>query len=416
MNKIANRPNQLITLILASVVSAFAQSATTAQAIPTDALMREPAIDQVIAHACKKPLVLLGEDGHHGSGKTLRIKSLLVQRLVEECGFTAVFFESQVYDFIALDHAVERKTATREELADAIGGLWSLAAESDSLVDYLYPAMMTRRVKLAGLDPQLGGATQYFSQTQLPGILTTYLPNNADLGVFSATQCQQELQRHTAWQYDDSHPYDDNAKQQLRDCIGQIQTNIALLPVSNQTIEDAFMTANFARYLQFSTASNRAQRDRGMYDNLLWHLAKLPANSKVIVWCATVHAVKLASIDTRPRTMGHYVGQKFGKNAFVLGFSALTGEYLAGRKAVRLSKAPTTTLEALAFAEHNSAGELRYLNHAQLISNPMAKARAIDLSQLQAGPWAQLIDGLLVLREEHVPHIVREAKPQQRKY
>lgn len=33
-------------------------------------------------------------------------------------------------------------------------------------------------------------------------------------------------------------------------------------------------------------------RGHAMFDNLAWHLSHLPKNAKVIVWCATVHAVK----------------------------------------------------------------------------------------------------------------------------
>ena len=85
-------------------------------------------------------MVLLGEDSSHGSGATLEAKVAIVERLIEECHFSAVFFESQAYDFLDLELALAARTATPEQLADAIGGLWSTTREIDPLVSFLYQA------------------------------------------------------------------------------------------------------------------------------------------------------------------------------------------------------------------------------------------------------------------------------------
>lgn len=80
-------------------------------------------LDRLVKDVCGKQVVLLGEDANHGAGRTLELKVELVERLIQECGFSGVFFESQVYDFVDLQRAIDSKNATPEQLADAIGGL-----------------------------------------------------------------------------------------------------------------------------------------------------------------------------------------------------------------------------------------------------------------------------------------------------
>src|SRR5690606_35852438 len=70
------------------------------------------ALDRLVADTCDKQVVLLGEDSHHGSGGTMEVKTTIVRRLVDECGFSGVLFESQVYDFLDLERAFARGDAT----------------------------------------------------------------------------------------------------------------------------------------------------------------------------------------------------------------------------------------------------------------------------------------------------------------
>lgn len=94
-------------------------------------------------------------------------------------------------------------------------------------------------------------------------------------------------------------------------------------------------------------------RDRAMFDNLMWHRSRFTAGMKTIVWCATVHAMKQARVDSKLISVGLYVHQPLGARAAAIGFSALTGS------------------------------------------------------------WDQLLDGIIVLRQERPPEYVRSAKPQQ---
>src|SRR5262249_17538251 len=60
-------------------------------------------LDGLVDDLCTKSVVLLGEEGHHAGGHTVEVKSELVKRLIERCGFNAVYFESSAYEFYDLN-------------------------------------------------------------------------------------------------------------------------------------------------------------------------------------------------------------------------------------------------------------------------------------------------------------------------
>lgn len=152
--------------VLALVITSFCIMTATASSTGATA-NQSPAIDRLVADVCNRQTVLLGEDGNHGSGATLDVKVDVVRRLIDECGFNAVYFESSIYDFTDLQRHVDRGNASPEMLADAIGGLWSTTRETDPLIAYLYTKANSGQVYLAGLDLQLGSATSVYQQSAL---------------------------------------------------------------------------------------------------------------------------------------------------------------------------------------------------------------------------------------------------------
>ncbi|MFY0566563.1 erythromycin esterase family protein [Archangium lansingense] len=128
-----------------------------------------------------------------------------------------------------------------------------------------------------------------------------------------------------------------------------------------------------------------------------------PRPRKAIVWLATIHAAKdLKSLDTDERhriPFGSYVHEKFGAQSFVLGFSALSGSYSTGSTArtYAIAPAPADSLEGWAFSSHTA--DTRYLDGSQLRDLGPRVARPLYYSWMTA-PWATVMDGLLVFREE----------------
>jgi erythromycin esterase-like protein len=395
----------LAATLLAACHSSAAGTGQQSPPAPVPALAQDP-LDALVADVCNKEVVLLGEDGNHGGGRTLEVKSALVQRLVKTCGFKAVFFKSQLYDVIDFNRALAAGTATEAKLADAVGALWSRWREAQPLFAFLYNETQHGRVQVAGLDPQVGGATGYFSQQRLADELAAYLP------AAQRTACAAEINRHNRWEYDDAQPFDAAAQTRLRNCAEKIQTAVAGSARSPMQAQASVMAAAYLRYLDMALANHDAAREQGMRDNFLWHQARLPPGSKIIVWTATVHAAKtLAGISsTGPVPLGEYLHQQFGERAAVIGFSALSGGYRQpNRHTVALPAAPPASLEARTLTD--PAARLRYVDGPQLAALGAIQARPINYGRWDTAVWSNILDGLIVLREERAVQPVAPPVP-----
>ncbi|MCL1049936.1 erythromycin esterase family protein [Shewanella abyssi] len=347
-------------------------------------------LDTLVSDVCNKKVVLLGEDANHGSGKTIETKTLLIKRLIEECGFSAVFFESPVYDFLHFEHAVSINTATEMQLAQSIGGLWSRTKSIAPLIPYLYNKSVKGQVKLAGIDSQTG-ANQPFLQNELPKRFSGYLQGDRQQA------CESELYRYLNWQYDDTHLYNDETLRRIAECATEAKTKVdQMVTATSVTVEDKFMLDNFTKYLAFPAGDYFNLRDQAMAENIAWHLSKLPADTKVIVWCATIHAARTLAPSSRI-SMGSYVHQSIKGEVASIGFSALTGSY--GRSQSQSKTIEAAELETLAFVD--SAKDIAYFDKESLDRLGQISAHPISYNKPATKNWSLVLDGLVVLRQEY---------------
>jgi erythromycin esterase-like protein len=417
-----HRASRVVAAILATAICAICAScAATGGGGPHAAVQPSGSqatataatpFDRVVRDVCDKRVVLLGEDSHHGGGGTLAAKAALVSRLIDECGFSAVVFEASLAEFVDLNRAFAAGKASPAYIADAIGGLWSVAGESDPLVAALFERAVRKRVVLAGLDGQIA-STNLYAQTGLAGELAGYLADPR------RSACQAELQRFARWQYDTASPFDDATRVRLRGCLTEIETEVSGRARSAPADEAAAMASAWQSAIEasdpaLSRSAGFNARDRAMHQALQWHVARLPRDSKVIVWCATVHAAK--SLRGVPGfaelvPLGSYVHRDFGDAAATIGISALGGSYGRGKApATALVPAPADSLEARAFTGDGSS-DAGYLGRADLAQYSPGTAHPLDYGKPVAAPWHEVIDGLLVLREEHPLTVVHDPKP-----
>ncbi|MBL8297831.1 MAG: erythromycin esterase family protein [Rhodanobacteraceae bacterium] len=362
-------------------------------------------LEAAVADLCDRKVILLGEDATHSGGQTLEVKARLVQRLVDECGFKAVLFESQIYDFLDLHRSFRQGTAQQAQVAAAIGGLWSDSAQAEALVAFLFDRARNGRVHLQGLDPQVGGRTQTYTREKLAAQLASVLEEP------TRRSCESTLHRHFNWQYDDATPYDASEQAQLLKC-GQ-----DILRRSTETSDTDgithWMAENLVEYLHLSADQSPAasfnRRDQAMFRNLVRHLERLPRRSKVIVWCATIHAAKtLQGVRDGIVPFGFLVARKYGKYAHSVGFSAATGSFgRPGKPSVELLQAAADSLEVRSRA--TDAAELVYLDQAALRTLSPTTARLLDYNKVDFADWASLLDSAIVLREEQ-PHAIPSAR------
>ncbi len=377
----------LCALLLA--VCARASATPPAEAAPFDRRERAE-IERAVRDLCRREVVLLGEDAGHGGGRTLEVKTEILKRLTARCGFGAVLFESQFYDLLDHARAIDAGTATERELRDAIGPLWSRAEQARPLFAFLHRESLAGRLRVGGIDPQVGGVTGRYARDALGAALASVLDPAR------RAACRETFDRHNGWRYDDAHPLDAAEQARLRDCSDAVR---AAVPASDHAL--AAMSAAYARYLDMAATGDGDQRDLGMFELLQWHRARWPRGTKLVVWCATVHAAKrLDGIAPPMRPLGAHVHAAFGDRAAVVGFTALAGAFGnpgAAGSPNPLPPADAASLEARTLAD--GAG-LRYLDRRALRRLGTIAARPINYRRVHAAPWAEVLDGLIVLREE----------------
>lgn len=364
--------------------------------------------DRIVHDLCGKSVALLGESPLHGFGKTLEVKVALVERLVDECHYNALFIESGIYDFLNIEKRAESgQDVTEGMIAAAIGGLWA-TREVEPLIPFLLRKVKTRQLTLGGLDDQIGRGT--YAQREMPADLVQHLANPDE-----KARCTAILRRHTEWQYTESSPYSAKDRDLIVGCLSGVESAL-----SESRSGDKAAIASLKRLFARDFAPDPAagvdrrvrdgnERDRSMYLNFSWLMGRLPAGSKAIVWAATNHVAKdLTGVsgDRGAIPFGSYVRTDLKNRAFALGFSAYSGAYAMTRQPVRqLSAAPADALEATCFSGRESES-LAYLSTRQLRDLGPISARPLG-ADFKTAKWDDVVDGMVVFREERPPEFIR---------
>lgn len=371
-------------------------------------------LDDVVHTLCDKRVVLLGENPTHSFANTLEFKVQIVHRLIDECQFNSLYFEAGIYDFIHLEQVRSSgERVTDSLISAAIGGLWA-NRETQALVPFLTERVNAGRLMLAGLDDQIGAGT--WASSEMANDLVQPLQAEEKI------RCTAAFRKHLLWQYTDEAPYGPADKKNLLDCLDESQMKLASRREKTGTAEQSrvmveslqrdlarnFTEDDFTKEDQVLKWMN--DRDRSMYLNYTWLGGRLPAHSKIIVWAATVHTAKdlpgIAGFEGRI-PLGSYIHREEKGKAFSLGFSAYSGEYAFTHRPVKhLSDAPASSLEARVFAHIDS--NTVYLSSQQLREYGSCAARVLGIG-FNTAPWDQILDGLIVFRQERAPTWIKRA-------
>lgn len=348
-------------------------------------------LDLVVTDLCSKRIVLLGEDSNHGSGKTIETKVQLVKKLINECDFSAVFFESPVYEFTHFNRAASASIATEIQLAQSIGGMWSTTQSIAALLPYLLRKANKGAVTLAGIDPQVG-ANQPFSQGQLGKRFSSYLP------ISRRQDCERELYRYLNWQYGEEHTYNEATITRIITCIHEAKVGAEqILERTEEVIADRYMLANFSKYLALPQGNYFNSRDRAMADNIIQHISHLAPDAKVIVWCASIHAaITLKPLSSSNVPMGSYLHQAFQHQVASIGFTALTGSFGRSKPQTQVIRPAALARKVLADGDLDST----YLNKQSLAQMGSISAQPISYNDAIKADWSKILDGIFVLKEE----------------
>jgi erythromycin esterase-like protein len=394
---------RLVTLRL-PLAGAFVSLAVSGCATSQGALEAagNKALADATAAACDASIVFLGEEASHGGGRAIRIKTEIARELVQRCGFTHVAFESQIYDFIDLQERYAIGNASREALYDAIGGLWSRAAEIDPLVDLLHEKAVARQLTISGFDGQIGSATAYYTQTALAQRLSAILP--------TARQelCSAAISRLAGWKFDGANPKNRDFDELLLGCANEIEA-IASNNADSDPVQHR-LARSFRSFLEFSPTQpgSANDRDRLMYENFEWQIARLPRETKTIVWTATVHGLRKPLDDWQ--AMANHAVRNMNTAIHSLAVVAASGSYAAaGGELAALAQPEMDSLEG----EFSQSAELSYVDSDSLRRVGTTRSRVVSYSRYANAQWGEMLDGVLVLASEAPPTYIRPRTPMQ---
>ncbi len=356
-------------------------------------------IQPAVALACGATTVLLGE-ASHGTASAMELKAALVEELVARCGFTHIVFESQLYDFEALKRRYSDSSASIGDLLNAIGGLWATSGELDGLARFLHDRALTHELTLSGIDCQVGGSMNLYSQTALAADLTASLPPDR------RAHCTAEIQRLNQWRFDVSHPYDERFKAMLSDCVCD-----ATLATPEADIAQRLLLSSYAGFLALPAKDYANQRDRVMFQNYSSIMRTMPPGTKSVIWTASRHALLAEYRDIV--SLGSLLSRENPGTVKAIAFVAKGGTYgFQGGPKLAIESAQPGTVEADALSGGGKTG-ITFLSGPELSRLSGRPSHLLGYGQFLEGPWVRLFDGVFVSRSERVPAYTRPRTPQQ---
>ena len=366
-------------LTLSPVVTATRAQERTPQSI----------VDGVVNAVCQKQIVLLGELPSHGEALTFDAKSKIADALVAKCGFTAILFEMGVYDFVGFERAAASRAATQEQLDNAIGRFWwtrELAPWRTALFKGASTGVSTQGLVVGGLDDQVS-ITSHYAQATLPKLIAANSPKNI------STECGAAVGRNVNYTYDEKTPFDESEHVLLRQCA-HLAADASAKALDGA---DRVMLESFARFADRQRQGKAISRDESMFRNLVWYLERLPANTRVVVWTATVHAARQRG--SRAETpLGARVVERWGDRVGAIGFTAYAGQTSrAARPATAIPEAPPESLEAM--STKDAAWAL--LDSARLRALGRVSSRLFG--NFISETWSDYFDAVVVIRQEVAP-------------
>jgi erythromycin esterase len=386
-------------------------------------------------------IVMLGESTH-GEGGTALGKARMVEFLHQKMGFDVLVFEGGLYDMTKVWESIKKGDVTYPALRQGVMAAWSGSEQSQTVFDYLAANANSKRpIEIAGFDAQVTGPA---SSKFLIKELTAYLKEASiasDL-VTEGNRSRAILEDAFALKYWKGTPYPEAAEQEA--FFSSIQRLVADINNSNPPEDKRPLKSFWLQAVKNLTTSSRLvllnragdktsplhelgqEREKQGADNMLWLANERYPGRKIIVWAATWHIfrnkglqpsekptaedIEFSSKYTSHRSMGERVSDKFGKDVYIIGFTAYGGNigFVVGGKPAESWTGPLANNRHASIEMEellNAAG----FNYAFLDFRSTKKGAAWLKTPIRISPmgysaglrnWPEALDALFFIREQ----------------
>jgi erythromycin esterase len=262
-----------------------------------------------------KNLFIVGE-ANHGSHEIFKVKESFIKYLAKDLELKDVVIEANFATCLKINEYVTWKTeANPEDLAKLIYVWPYRTKEFVDLISWMREfnkgKKEKKQINIWGMDMQ-----QAYPALK---ILQYELAKSAGHEVISIPTFENKMEEM-------KYNVDDSIFTRLSQLVNTASTDKQL--ILKRCLEIVRMHKNYLALYKGDRNSLEPYRDSCMAANVAWIYASLKADSKVFVWAHNSHIQKKNQSSMRKISMGSYLNNSFGKQAYFIGFDFNKGTYV----------------------------------------------------------------------------------------
>lgn len=286
-------------------------------------------------------------------------------------------------------------------VATAVGGVWKFDREVQPLFEFLARKVDTGDIMIGGLDFQVGGLDQPYSNVAMMEELTIHLPPERRRFCREAYGARVNLGTLPPGTDQSALPA------ALIACLTEARSGMSVAQAENVQPQIANLEAWLSAAATDQPGLVRA-RDKMMADNAARIIDGLGRRAKVVIWTHNAHAARTSAFLSDyagADTLGSALSRRYGTRVYALGITARKGSFRWSRRINKpLPQLLPNALEAIGTTSKQSATTLI---DARMLRRQGSVPAGLIFHAFQTFDWSYAYDGVLVLDGEHPPESTR---------